>query len=200
MNSYDNYTMLLDPGCHESIAVIKVGGSLFGLPDLAARLRFFVGKPIARRLLLVPGGGAAADGVRDLDRQHGLGEEASHWLALRALTMNAHFLHALLPELPVVGWPAPAGSGILDPHAFALADDAKPDHLPHSWDVTSDALAARAAGLLGADLVLLKSVDVSAAKSWDEATRAGIVDAYFAKALIPGTQVRVVNLRSMSMP
>jgi hypothetical protein len=33
------------------------------------------------------------------------------------------------------------------------------DPLPHSWDVTSDTIAAWVAGTLGLDLLLLKSVD-----------------------------------------
>jgi len=33
------------------------------------------------------------------------------------------------------------------------------DPLPHSWDITSDTIAAWVAGVLGLDLVILKAVD-----------------------------------------
>src|SRR5262249_50947889 len=77
--------------------VVKVGGSLYDLPGLGARLRAWLERLPSREVLLVPGGGPAADVVRDLDRLHRLGEEAAHWLALRALSVNARFLAALLP-------------------------------------------------------------------------------------------------------
>src|SRR6185437_15465750 len=99
-------------------------------------------------VLLVPGGGATANAVRELDRVHRLGEERAHWLALRALALNAHFLADLLPGTPVVTeWSAPGRRrrAILDCQAFARADEANPGHLPHVWSATSDALAARVA-------------------------------------------------------
>src|ERR1051325_5490791 len=90
--------------------VVKVGGSLFDLPDLRQRMQRFLGDLDAQRVLLVPGGGAAADVVRALDRVHGLGEEASHWLALQAMSVNARFLGALLPEAPLVSLACASGS------------------------------------------------------------------------------------------
>src|SRR4051794_12217769 len=101
----------------EPLIVAKVGGSLYDLPDLGARLKLWLG-PLPR-VLLVPGGGAMADAVRRLDNVHGLGEEASHWLALRALELNAQFLSHLLgaPLVTVVPREG-AGWHILKPYAF----------------------------------------------------------------------------------
>jgi aspartokinase-like uncharacterized kinase len=180
--------------------VIKVGGSLFDLPDLAARLRSELGRLPAPRLVLFPGGGASADVVRDLDRVHDLGEERSHWLALRALTMNALFLQALLPDFGIAAWPNITARAIVDPYDFAAADEKNPEHLPHTWEVTSDSLAARAAQVLGArELLLLKSVSLADGMSWPAAAQAGIVDEYFSKAMqrVPGLSARVVNLRGV---
>jgi aspartokinase-like uncharacterized kinase len=186
--------------------VVKVGGSLYDLPDLGERLRRWVAQQPARRVLLFPGGGATTDAVRDLDRRHGLGEERSHWLALRTLTVNAHFLAALLPAAVVTELSDCAAVwerglvAVADPHPLAVADEGRSGQLPHTWDVSSDALAARAALLLGAgELVLLKSVGGPAASDWTEAARCGIVDRFFPRLLAasPATlRVRVVNFRS----
>src|SRR5262249_14102412 len=83
-------------------AVVEVGGSLFDVPDLGRRLDRFLNELNEPRVLLVPGGGPAADVVRTLDRAQNLGEEASHWLALRAMTMSAHVLAALVPKTKVI--------------------------------------------------------------------------------------------------
>src|SRR5262245_30988403 len=105
--------------------VVKVGGSLYDLPDLGPRLRAWLGQRPELAPLLVPGGGAVVDFVRNLDRRHRLGEEASHWLALRGLTLQAHFLAALLPNAVVVNAPCGcSGLGrrqiaVLDGYAFA---------------------------------------------------------------------------------
>src|SRR5438132_894215 len=84
------------------ITVVKVGGSLFGISQLGDALQRWFNRVGAAQILLVPGGGPTADVVRAYDRDHHLGEEKSHWLALRALTFNAHFLAGLLPGGVVV--------------------------------------------------------------------------------------------------
>src|SRR5438128_5418731 len=107
--------------------VVKVGGSLYDLPNLGHRLRSWLGAQTTRRIVLVPGGGSAADLVRQADGLDHLGEERCHWLALRALGFTAHLLAARLPSSRVLqdfterehAW----GSGltpILDMYAFAL--------------------------------------------------------------------------------
>lgn len=191
--------------------IVKVGGSLFDLPDLRQRLRAKLRQLGAAKVLLIPGGGATADAIRAFDTAHQLGEEASHWLALQALSLNARMLQQLLPESRMVAdIPEPeaqardaasalaraSGSDemriageirgrffLLDAFRFFHADELRSDHLPHCWDVTSDSLAVRAATLAQAhELILLKSVD-SEASDWSEAARSGIVDSYFARAL-----------------
>src|SRR3954447_24129718 len=95
--------------------VVKVGGSLYDLPDLGPRLAAWLGT-LPEPVLLVPGGGAMADVVRDLDRCHGLGEAISHELALRSLTMNAWFLAALLSRTAV------GSVSVCDPLSSSLID------------------------------------------------------------------------------
>jgi len=184
-------------------AVVKVGGSLFDLPDLGSRLRKWLAERSAGDVLLVPGGGPVADVVRAYDRLHALGEERAHWLALSALALNARFLASLLPDAVILRRVPPRGAPlrpklpILDPYAFAHADEGQPGCLPHGWAVTSDSLAVRAARLAGADeLILLKSVTLSANIDWVEAAKRGLVDAYFPKAAEGFSAVRFINFRS----
>jgi aspartokinase-like uncharacterized kinase len=191
-----------------SLAVVKVGGSLYDLPDLGPRLRRWLAEQLAGTpVILVPGGGPLAEAIQHLDHRHGLGEEASHWLALRALSVNAHFLASLLPPACVVG---DAGElrrawdsrllPVLNVYEFARADEARSAHLPHSWAAASDAFAARAAVVFQArHLVLLKSTTIPAGVDWREAGRLGLVDILFGEVLRQAPAdlcVRAVNLRT----
>lgn len=163
--------------------VVKVGGSLFDHPALGPGLRDFV-EGLHGDVLLVAGGGGVADAVRKLDRVHGLGEERAHRLALRSLAVTGAFLTALRFASRL---------NVLDCERFALDDPA----LPHTWDVTTDSIAARAAAVFGASrLILLKSVDIPTGTPWDVAAANGWVDAHF-PSLVSGAAfaVEVVNFR-----
>ena len=161
--------------------VVKVGGSLFDHPRLGPGLRAYLDSLAPAEVVLVPGGGDIVEAVRKLDRIHGLGEESSHELALRAMEITGEFLERLLgdasPRITIRG---------LDLGA-----------LPHSWDVTADSIAARVAVVRGAErLVLLKSVDVPAGTPWEEATARGWVDPHFPRVVADAAfPVEVVNFR-----
>jgi aspartokinase-like uncharacterized kinase len=179
--------------------VVKVGGSLYELPDLGPRLCLWLAAQHTRSILLVPGGGQLADAVRKLDSAHGLGEETAHWLALRTLTIGAHFLAALLPGVEIVEDPRQwrhDALAVLDPNAFAVADKGRAGALPRRWSVTSDSVAARAARVANVRrLVLLKSVTIPKSTDWREAARRGWVDSFFPEAISEELQVEAVNLR-----
>ena len=192
--------MVAEPG---ERVVVKVGGSLFDLPDLGSRLRDWLAvdkrvQPPAA-VLLVPGGGPTTDVIRGFDKRFGLGEETAHWLALRTLTLNAHVLAALLPGAPVVAEVSRLASGINILDAFPFLQRDEPASLPAHWDAASDAVAARAAVVLRARrLVLLKSVNIPAAMDWEEAGRQGLIDPMFASILRQAEgelEVSAVNLR-----
>jgi aspartokinase-like uncharacterized kinase len=174
--------------------VVKVGGSLYDHPHLGPGLRAYL-DALDSPVLLVPGGGALADAVRRLDRTHRLGDEAAHWLALRALAVTAGFLEAvaLRPEDPA------SRLRVLDPYRFAVEDEARPDHLPHSWDVTSDSIAARAAVVHRAErLILLKSTDIPPRTPWAQAADRGWVDPHFPKVVAAhNLSVEAVNFRRL---
>jgi aspartokinase-like uncharacterized kinase len=164
-------------------AVVKIGGSL--LRDPARLIEVLDAVAAARRdsaLLVVPGGGPFADAVRAMDRRIGLTDDAAHWMAILAMDQYAHLLYSRLRGATLVSTQAEAiaalGAGALPVLApYRWLRDADP--LPHSWDVTSDSIAAWVAGALGApQLVLVKPAGV---------TDVGAVDAYFPLARHPET-------------
>lgn len=176
-----------------SIVVLKLGGSLLDLSDLSVRLQSVFAKLDGDRLLLICGGGDAADIVRRWHQCFGLDEERSHWLALEAIRLNQRLLLDLLPTLELVSNRAAAESAwrcdrvpLLDLAVFVSIEEASltaHERLPHTWDVTSDSLAAWVAMRWPASqLVLLKSLDWPFDEhvvSHQMAAEQGLVDAYF---------------------
>jgi len=126
--------------------VVKLGGSLYAhVPALVPILRSSL-----RPLLIVPGGGTYADAVREA----GLDDETSHWEAIEAMDTYGRFVASF--GLPVTETLAvPEQTSILLPSSCMR----EYDPLPHSWDVTSDTIAAWVAATLQGELLLLKSVD-----------------------------------------
>jgi aspartokinase-like uncharacterized kinase len=167
------------------VIVAKVGGSLFDLPQLGDALARWAAEQPAP-VLFVPGGGPFADVIRALDRVHDLGEDASHWLAVRTLSVTARLLVHLLSdaelldnptwgELEQKRWDDPDRVYVLDEFEFFCRHDS----VPHTWSVTSDSLALSAAMHMNADrLVLLKSRDIGDV-TWDQAAARGWVDGHF---------------------
>ena len=186
---------------HPDRLVVKVGGSLYDHPKLKPGLKAWLAARPEAHILIVPGGGDFAEAVRRLDTVHGLGEEASHFLALRSLETAAFFMLDLLdinrrPTLYRDWWqyPSPAvtnpSSTIIDYERWQSVE------LPQTWEFTTDSLAACAAHDAGCKLVLLKSVDIPPAMSWEDAAARGYVDAYF-PTLVARHNLRVtaVNFR-----
>lgn len=184
--------------------VYKLGGSLFDLPDLAERLRRqWQARPGTVPLLIV-GGGAAADVVREWDRTFALGEEAAHWLAIESLDLSASLLSRLLPELQLVRnrqqWELAQAANrpaLLCVGCFVKWLETQPARLPHRWDVTSDSIAAAVAvGWKVAELVVLKSCDLPRPLSLDELAALGMIDPYFPSAARGLRRISWVNLRA----
>ena len=171
-----------------SLTVLKIGGSLLTLPDLRCRLESILSRFANKRRLLVVGGGQVADVVRRWETVHAISDEAAHWLALRAMSLNEAFLHELLPDTVLVtdrheihaAWTSGLVP-ILWSECFLRTEESTGDlSLPHDWSVTSDSIAAWVAHRLnGQSLILLKSADLPSGKALDEAANAGLVDDHF---------------------
>ena len=180
--------------------VIKLGGSLLTLPRLAERLRSVVDQ-VATKPLLIVGGGEVADVVRRWDAAHRLSASAAHWLAVQAMDFNGRLLENLLPESIVVTSHQQAAKAwqtgklpLLNVGKWLATDELRSqDSLPHSWDVTSDSIAAKIAiRFRAAGLLLLKSIDCPASDSdWRQA-----VDVYFPRLAQGISQLAWCNLRS----
>jgi aspartokinase-like uncharacterized kinase len=190
--------------------VIKVGGSLFDLPDLGERLSQLLDLAGNAETVLVPGGGAFVDVIRDLDGVHHLGQESAHQLALAAMVVSGHFLTKILAnrssELAVdlPGFQKLWDLGklpVVNAVAFGAMDDASTEPLQHHWDVTSDSIAARLAIYCGADeLWLLKSKGVPADRDVEAAACGELVDPTFPDIIrAQKFALRIINLRHWPM-
>jgi aspartokinase-like uncharacterized kinase len=126
--------------------VVKLGGSLCNrITDLVPAL-------IASRrpLFIVPGGGIFADAVRDSR----VDDDFTHWMAIAAMDQYG-WLIASQGIITTTLMHVPDRTVVFLPYCSMQ----NLDPLPHSWDVTSDSIAAWVADTLGLDLLLLKSVD-----------------------------------------
>ncbi|MBH0239642.1 amino acid kinase family protein [Methylobrevis albus] len=162
------------------LAVVKLGGSLLtDRAGLAAIIAGLAGAPA--RVVIIPGGGPLADGVRTAQAAAGFSDRLAHRLALQAMEQVADILADLFPACrPVAdsaGITAAHQGGILSVWRNA-AHFLRPG-IPESWDVTSDSLAAALARELDANRLLL--VKSAAPPPGDVAAlaRAGYVDAAF---------------------
>jgi aspartokinase-like uncharacterized kinase len=193
------------------LTVLKVGGSLFDVPDLEIRLRRWRNSLASQQVILVPGGAKLVRTLRSAQAKFGFDHETAHWLAVRALKRNAIYLSGLLSSddagVEIVETvQSPMGSNncvVLDCYAFLLMDEGKPGCLPHSWSVSSDSIAARVA-LVGnaAELILLKSVDIPINLGWEKPATECFVDSYFPviaeqiRQENPTMRIRTINFRA----
>jgi aspartokinase-like uncharacterized kinase len=195
------------------LTVIKVGGSLFGWPELPRRLAAFLdGRnrvDPGDRVVLIAGGGAVADCVRLLDQTHTLGDQSAHRLALHAMDLTALLLAAICPGAVVVdrtaglnaAWSAGSFPIFAPRRLLEEAERSGQDPLPASWDVTSDTIAAWAGVRLAADrLILIKSAPLPAGVDRHEAARLGLIDRGLAVVARPGPWVQYLNLRDSACP
>jgi 5-(aminomethyl)-3-furanmethanol phosphate kinase len=168
--------------------VVKVGGGLLAdYPDFANTLEAIAAAAATLRIVVIPGGGVFADAVRLIDRQLTLSANAAHWMAILAMDQYAHVIASRLPMATLVESREAALEALTNGEIPVLAPSRwlkQADPLPHSWDVTSDSLAAWLAGELGAtQLVLMKPAEASEP----------LLDPYFTRALPPHVTATVVR-------
>lgn len=176
--------------------VIKIGGSLIGEERLASVVATIA--RARRPIVVVPGGGVFADGVRATQKAHGTSDRAAHAMALLAMHQMGLLLEDMQPRLIAVETMAAIRQALAVnripvwlPLRLAEGDET----IPADWSITSDGLAARLAERLRFEAVLLvKSRRVPRGPSAEELAAEGIVDPAFADIVTrAGLAFRIVG-------
>ncbi|WOF17023.1 uridylate kinase [Methanoplanus sp. FWC-SCC4] len=127
--------------------VVKLGGSLIdALGEIVPLLM-----SAERNMLIIPGGGVFADNIREINPD----PDTAHWMAILAMEQYGYLISSSGEEDVWEEMEVPDKPKVMLPYRILK----ERDPLPHSWDITSDTIAAWFASELDADLLLLKSVD-----------------------------------------
>jgi 5-(aminomethyl)-3-furanmethanol phosphate kinase len=175
-----------------AVSVVKIGGGLALIPTALERVcRAVQDAAQLGSIVVIPGGGPFADTVRSFDQRIGLSSSAAHWMAMLAMDQYAFALADRIPGAALLEDPGSVAEALAQRKVAVLAPSRwmrSADVLPHSWDVTSDSIAAFAAGALGASrLVLIKPVPQ------------GGVDPCFARMRPDGLPVSVLSWDRVEM-
>ncbi len=132
--------------------VVKLGGSLIHRAKEIVKEIVDHSDASGELILIIPGGSVFADTVRKVNAS----DEASHWMAILAMEQYGYYIAdgsdaKLVEDINDID----DGAYILLPYALLK----KKDELPHTWDVTSDTIAAWVARGLGARFIKLTDVD-----------------------------------------
>ena len=132
--------------------LIKLGGSLIWSARTIVKDLIEYTNSTPETIIIVPGGSIFADTVRSLDP----GQESAHWMAVLAMEQYGYYLadgtgSELIDSLEIQD----KGTYILLPYRILK----EKDELPHTWDVTSDTIAAWVAFQLGARFIKVTDVD-----------------------------------------
>ena len=160
-------------------------------PELTHWLNAALSKEGKAQVVLIPGGGAFADQVRDLHAEWKFDEALAHALALEAMRMNARVLQVLAPLARLstdIGEIAKRG----EREQTTIWSPPRPlstDAFPANWAATSDTIALYVAQRLAANaLFLVKSM--RAELLGDSAASVfsgnGLLDDYFPQLLERG--------------
>jgi aspartokinase-like uncharacterized kinase len=132
--------------------LIKLGGSLIQRARTIIIDLIEYTNSTDESIIVVPGGSIFADTVRRVNP----GEDAAHWMAVLAMEQYGYYLAdgtaaQLIDNLEITD----KGTYILLPYRILK----EKDELPHTWDVTSDTIAAWVALQLGARFIKVTDVD-----------------------------------------
>lgn len=191
-------------------ALLKVGGSLYRQPELPTYALTWGMLAAEYRLLLLPGGGPFADQVRAADACFNLSDSTTHWMSILAMDQYAYLLANLIPSAALVYTLEMAGAICANRQLAVLAPSAlllQKDPLPHSWQITSDSIAAWLAKYANIQRLILlksvagiyqsdqgsKSVGLSSQISKQKLINNSVVDPMFAQILSPATQCWILD-------
>jgi aspartokinase-like uncharacterized kinase len=138
-------------------AVVKIGGSLLkNSPSIIKSLRKHFGGPDSEYvIMIVPGGGMFADSIRKICEKYSVGDDAAHWMAVLSMEQYAYYLIDKTGVNSVESFVDAPGVSVLLPYRILRENDV----LPHSWNVTSDTIAAWVARETGSRFIKVTDVD-----------------------------------------
>ena len=153
--------------------VVKIGGSLFSTPGWQQAIQSLVAdiSLSSRSVAILAGGGALVDGLRTIDASSTLPDPFVHDLALEAMGITSQLVATTL-KLPLGGDGMSVSPIVLDIQKRGVVRNAI-ESLPHSWNTTSDSIAAAVAATRESALLLVKStpppaydIECLASKGW----------------------------------
>ena len=186
--------MIREPD-RKRIQVVKLGGSLLEWPGLTGCLgQWLADQPPTINLLICGGGRPVAD-LRERAAREPLDDKACHWAAIRIMDEHSRYLAARMQGLPI----HIAQIGELPDHScFLECFPLLRQHsvLPRDWSVSSDALAAELAALLGVDEICLVKSALPDSPEPDDWAATGFVDRRFPAAARKLKWIEVKDLRT----
>ena len=145
-----------------SYNLIKIGGSLVRrAPSLKKLLHeIAVLTEAGHKFLIVAGGGAGVDYVRQLQEKYDLNDSVVHWMAISAMDINTALMQSLLPSACPISISRRFAAIRHNIYMIRGLDEITLHELPESWEVPSDSIAYYLAQKLKAQkCILLKDVD-----------------------------------------
>lgn len=193
--------------------IIKIGGSMLLRDNLAAAVNHWLNAHPADQTMIIIGGGKLIDAVRELDQNHKMASEQTHWMCVDLLTATACFAADLFgwplitteqqwKELVQRGKKSPNLQSherqptVITPTVFYNRSTNVPNtQVPHDWRTTTDSIAALLAHKIDADeLVLLKSCPIAKHMSLSQLADSGIVDEAFPGVAADLRSIRIEQL------
>jgi len=185
--------------------IVKLGGSLQEKGREIIRFLSDYAEKKAHTVIIIPGGGHFVKWIKKLSEQEVISDDAAHWMAVLGMHQYGFYLAdgsgmeivESIEELRNV-----VHIGVLLPYNL-LKDD---DSLPHTWNVTSDTIAAFVANKV-CEKSFIKLTDVDGlmddkgllvrqihAKAMNKNARTGCVDAELPLFLMQnGMSCTIVN-------
>ena len=138
--------------------IVKLGGSLQEKGREIIRFLSNYAEKNAHTVIIIPGGGHFVKRIKELSEQEVISDDAAHWMAVLGMHQYGFFLAdgsgieivESVEELRNV-----VHICLLLPYTLLKADDS----LPHTWNVTSDTIAAFVANKVG-ETSFIKLTDV----------------------------------------
>ena len=159
--------------------VVKLGGSLYDSPELTTWLTKLAEYAQKQAVIIVPGGGPFADGIRAAQALHGFSDKIAHHMALLAMKQFGLLLIGLASNCQAftISPPTQAALSVWLPDDSLLLDSS----IEQSWDISSDSLALWLTQRISAQQLLLIKRSQTSEYSIGQLTKSGILDQGFSK-------------------